>query len=195
MVLGAAVIYQFVVPFSPLTDMTKPGALAVGVLLAIAQRHTWFAHLEPRFLGRSGIAKWLFLAVMIAIMGRLGVHSTSWKLGIIALLSGLLVGAAAYDRNYMTPGITSGRLLRWLGSRSYALYLTHMTAFLGTHWIVILIYGYYPPHHAWLDMLAIGCAMTIAALLAELTHRIVEIPARNVGRRLTARNPVAVTAG
>ena len=191
LLLLGVVAYQFLVPFTPLTDFTRPGALAVGVLIAIAARHAWYGLLTPRFLSRSVILRIGLLGFGVVVLGLLGVQSTSWKLGVVALISGVLVFAASFDRRYVWPGDAAGRTLAWLGSRSYALYLTHLTAYCATFEIVRRLYDGAPPHQPWLDAVALLVALSMALLAAEATHRCVEKPAKALGRRLTRPAGVA----
>jgi peptidoglycan/LPS O-acetylase OafA/YrhL len=79
-----------------------------------------------------------------------------------------------------------GRLLEYLGSRSYALYLLHVPA----EWLEYLARSHRPrfaelvagaPDFAWRQALA---QLAIALLLAEALHRLVEKPLMAAGRGL-----------
>jgi peptidoglycan/LPS O-acetylase OafA/YrhL len=120
--LAGALVYQFTMPLTVLADFTRPGALAVGVLLAIAARQQWYASLRPTLLGRSAAARAVFTLLCIAALGRLGTLSTPAKLTLVALIAGAMVFAASFDGFQIWPDHRTARLLAWLGSRSYAIY-------------------------------------------------------------------------
>ena len=183
--LIAAVIYQFVVPFTALTDFTRPGALAIGVLIAIATRQPWFSSLQPNLLARSALLRGGLLLGCVAVLGWLGVDSNSWKLGSVAIISGLLVGIAAFDCDAIWPERRTRSLMIWLGSRSYALYLVHIPTYFVVAASVREIFGVFPPHSQRYDALAIMTAVGTSLLIAEMTHRLVEAPGRRFGRRLS----------
>ena len=179
------VVYQFVTPFTALSNLTRPGALATGVLLALAVRQSWYTAGEPRFLARSAISRLVLLAFSVAGLGLLETIFASWAFGATALLSGLLVFVASFDRGYLSPVRPFGGAFTWLGSRSYSLYLTHVPAFCMTREMVRYVYGATPPRELWLDVAAITVSLGVALLAAEITHRYVEAPSRALGRRLT----------
>jgi peptidoglycan/LPS O-acetylase OafA/YrhL len=51
------------------------------------------------------------------------------RLGLIAILSALLVLSASYDNNYFFRNSWIKPVFMWIGSRSYALYLTHLPSY------------------------------------------------------------------
>jgi peptidoglycan/LPS O-acetylase OafA/YrhL len=183
-VMAGALVYQFTAPLSLLADFTRPGALATGVLLALAARRPWYPRLLPAILVRSAVARGLLSGGCIAGLGVLGVESTPWKLTLVALIAGLLVFAASFDRFAVWPDWRSARLMAWIGSRSYALYLTHMTVFRGVRETVHHFTGVRPPLSVSSDVMEVTVAMSVTLLAAELTHRLVEKPAQALGRRL-----------
>jgi peptidoglycan/LPS O-acetylase OafA/YrhL len=66
---------------------------------------------------------------------------------------------------------------RWLGQRSYAIYLWH--PFMGA----ILFYQF----HIVSGIGMLGCVLVMTLLVADVTYRWVERPLRDVGRRLSIR--------
>jgi len=55
-----------------------------------------------------------------------------WRLGPVAVISAMLVFIVSHDKNILLPEGTIKRVALWIGSRSYALYLTHIPAYLLT---------------------------------------------------------------
>jgi len=166
--------------------------LMAGVALALladrarAAKAAPWAPILPPWLLRYAILP--AILVVIACLPSVAPDAVFHRVGFIALwmLSGVLVSYAAMDRGYVLelPGL--GRLLEYVGSRSYALYLVHVPA----EWLEYLCRTHRPrfaelvagePDFAWRQALA---QLAIALLLAEVLHRVVEKPLMAVGRRL-----------
>lgn len=139
------------------------------------------------------------ILVLIACLPGAAQDALTHRGGFIALwmLSGVLVVYAAMDRGYILelPGL--GRVLEYIGSRSYALYLVHVPAeWIEYHWrmhrprFAELVAG--EPDHAWRQALV---QLSLALLLAEGLHRLVEKPFMALGRRLVDRSRRRETEG
>ncbi len=196
LLMVALLIYQFLMPQGAVYNCTRPGAIAVGVLLAIWSRHPAYRLAAPAFLGASRLLRVAFMAVSILLLGALGsalpAPVGTLTSGIVAVLSGVLVYVASLSRGYvMQPGRIRASLV-WLGSRSYAVYLTHLVAFALTHELYVRLH---PPilvisTAMVVQFLVIGLGLTLG--LAELNYRLVETPGRIYGRGVHLRLPEAV---
>ncbi len=185
--LAAVAALQFAAPHTPLAMMTRSGALALGVLLALwAGRPSW-GLCEPYSLGRSRLARGAALAASFGLLGALGsdaLHIASFRLGLIAVLATGLVWIASYDRDLlMHPGPLK-RMLLWLGARSYALYLIHIPVYFTAHetWFRLAPRGAVP--HGWVAWAYALAALGALLLLADLNYHVVEVPLRRKGRRI-----------
>jgi peptidoglycan/LPS O-acetylase OafA/YrhL len=122
-------------------------------------------------------------------------HIVSIKVGMVALISGLLVWLASYDAGYLLrPGVAS-RALSWLGARSYAIYLIHIPAFFLVREIFYRLAGgngSFGDSHFWPFVLTAGA---LILLLAELNYRLVEVPLRNRGATVAKRMMSAESVG
>jgi peptidoglycan/LPS O-acetylase OafA/YrhL len=164
---------------------TRAGELLVGAALALVYRPTRITFTPPRAV-RAGVD----LAGLGALVGVgwLVVSTSTFSLSLyrgglllLALLSALLLVAVTY------PGSLSGRLLgstvpRWLGERSYGIYLWHMPVVAFT------------PHHEpgtagdWFWPAALGLTLTL--VLASLSWTLIEDPIRRHGLLSLVRRPV-----
>lgn len=110
--------------------------------------------------------------------------------GFVALwmLSGVLVAYAGLDRGYVLEVPVVSRVLEYVGSRSYAIYLVHSDVLraLAKARVDWPAYGAWVPdgREAALRHTAIAILATLAA--AEMLHRGIEQPLMRFGRRLAA---------
>lgn len=188
--LIALVVYQFFTLRTPILMAFRTDAIALGVLLAIWSHHSSYQRLQPRLLGRH----WLLGVALLVTAGGLMAHLSgasqtlqTYRIGLIALLSALLVMVASYDRDYLIPQGTLQRVMLWIGSRSYAIYLIHIPAFFLTREIWFRL----DPANAGSDtayMPAFAATALLLILIAsELNYRFIEMPLRRRGVLLAER--------
>jgi peptidoglycan/LPS O-acetylase OafA/YrhL len=164
---------------------TRAGELLVGAALALVYRPSRVPRSPPRSI-RAGVD----LAGLAALAGIAGlIVSTTYfslslyrgGLALLAMLSAVLLVATTY------PHSLCGRVLglagpRWLGERSYGIYLWHMPVVAFT------------PHRdpaaggSWLWPALLQLALTL--LLASLSWSLIEDPVRRHGLRAIVRRPV-----
>lgn len=188
--LIALVVYQFFTLRTPILMAFRTDAIALGVLLAIWSHHSSYQRLQPRLLGRH----WLLGVALLVTAGGLMAHLSgasqtlqTYRIGLIALLSALLVMIASYDRDYLIPQGTLQRVMLWIGSRSYAIYLIHIPAFFLTREIWFRL----DPASTGSDttyMPAFAATALLLILIAsELNYRFIEMPLRRRGVLLAER--------
>ncbi len=185
--LSAAAMMALYVPGS---DPSRPyygtDARAAGLLFGAAYAFAWRPWLAPQGIGRRTrwLADILGIAALVAIVGlfRLVEESGAFLYrGGFPLLDGLtlaLIGAAAVPTCVLARCLGYAPL-RWLGLRSYAIYLWHWPVYLVTRsWVDVALDGW--------ALLALRSLVTLA--LAEISYRWVEQPIRKgeLGRRWAA---------
>ncbi|HTJ63304.1 MAG TPA: acyltransferase [Alphaproteobacteria bacterium] len=173
--------------FGALINILRSDALCLGVLIAIWSRTETYRLFEPTALKSHPILRaaiLLFLTVLLASIGSHNLHIGFFQVGLVALLSAVMVLIASYDRDYLLADSVIKRVLLWVGSRSYALYLVHIPAYFLTREIWFRIE---PPgtvfggeHFLRFVATAIGLIVTFA----ELNYRFVETPFRRRGARI-----------
>jgi peptidoglycan/LPS O-acetylase OafA/YrhL len=192
-------------------NMIKSDALALGVLLSIWSGTASYRKLEPRVIARRPVLRTLLplgLLLIFAAVGGGDLRGMSCQVGLVAVLAAVIVWLASYDADYVFPPGVFKRLMCWVGSRSYAIYLIHIPVFFGVReaaWRVDPnLLGPSPQHAA----LLVASAAVLLFGLAELNYRIIEVPLRRYGARLAGRilqrgsppaglapSPVAASAG
>ena len=188
--MAALVVLQFAAPADPIFLFTRTAALALGVLLALWEPHAARAMTAPVFLSGGRRQRFAFVAGLVLLIGalqsELGRPLVTLPYAVSAVLSAVLVHAASFDRGYiMRPGLVRQAFV-WLGSRSYAVFLTHVPAFALTR---ELYARYRPPVFEHPPLLAahyLVVAVVITLAASELTYRLVEKPARAHGRLVTS---------
>jgi peptidoglycan/LPS O-acetylase OafA/YrhL/lysophospholipase L1-like esterase len=164
---------------------TRAAGLLVGAALALV----WIPE-QLRVRGRATGAGGLLLdaAGLAALAALLGFYRwldefqpALYRGGFaaVALATAVVIAAAVHPRTRLIPGLLGWRLLRWVGLRSYGLYLWHWPIFMVTR----------PQLDLPLDGLPLlGLRLVATCLMAELSYRYVETPIRSgaVGRAWTA---------
>ena len=187
LVMMSLILYQFFLAPTLIANVTRPGAIAGGVLLAIWSVRPSYSLGRPAFLARAP-ARLLFLVSALLAMGALEsemaepLFSTAY--GLIAVISAALVYTASFDCGYiMAPGGLR-RVFLWIGSRSYAIYLTHVPAFALTRELFLRLGSGRETAGAGLEPRYLAMAFLLTAALSELNFRYVETPGRRYGRSL-----------
>jgi peptidoglycan/LPS O-acetylase OafA/YrhL len=141
--------------------------------------------LPPAFL------KWIVLPAclaMVCAIPRVLPANTYFHQGFTAtwFLCAILVAYASFDRGYVFEIPVLGRVLEYLGGRSYALYLLHfpMMRLDGALGHYKPAYGQFAEHNPWSHWAAYLLAVVG---VSELTWRLLEWPMQRLGRRLTTR--------
>ncbi|PFH08403.1 peptidoglycan/LPS O-acetylase OafA/YrhL [Collimonas sp. PA-H2] len=169
---------------------TRSDALLLGVLLAMWSVKDSYRRCEPTFLQNRLWLRWVVLAVLaigLAAMGSSHFENFRFWVGCVALISIALVFIASYDKDYLMPDNPLKRVFLWCGSRSYALYLTHMPAYLASREIW---YRIAPPDTIFDRTYNLRLGLTALLLLlafSELNYRFVETPFRAYGKKLAQR--------
>lgn len=183
--LAALLLYKLFTDFLVLSMGLRFEGLVLGVLLAIWSRHPSYKVFEPETLGKSPLLGVVFLALACTLL--FSIQSKAGKpvplllsFKMAALISGLLVWVASYGRNYLMPWRWCQPLYLWVGSRSFALYLVHVPAFLLTRELWFRATGSQDPEIAMRgSYVALGLSLLIA--FSELSYRLIEVPMRNRG--------------
>lgn len=173
---------------------THSFGLAIGAVLALASRKWWPWPLAwPRWLrGTLQIAGAAAVAALIAASFTLPADADVTYQGGLAAVAVLSAAAIA---GATLPGSLLGRLLdvapmRWVGERSYGLYLWH--------WPVFVLTAALLPSFA-LDGASAwalgGIALVATVIPAALSYRFIEQPIRKNGFRATFRTALTWVAG
>lgn len=194
--LLALVAVQLFTLRTPILMVVRTDALALGVLLAMWSARPDYPRWEPTFLRRpwAGLSALLILAVALSVMATDRFTFTSYRIGVIAVLSAVLVWIASYNRDYLMPAGWLKNLMVWVGSRSYGIYLIHIPAYSLVREIIFRLQAAGLPSPAGHPALTILIAGGLIVLLSELNYRLVEMPMRNRGAALVQRLSTSRTA-
>ena len=138
--------------------------------------------------------KALALAVLLALTFLLCIFTdpnpiVSFQVGVVALLSGLMVFIASYNRGYFLFSEKFEKLCLYVGSRSYSIYLTHFIALSITKYIFIL--GDSTTTNE-LSFLKFPFFITLTIIMSEFSFRLVENKFRYIWKKsekFTAKAP------
>jgi peptidoglycan/LPS O-acetylase OafA/YrhL len=186
--LIALVLAQLFLIRTPMLMVFRTDALALGVLVALWSRHPSFLRIRPTFLSNRIIGLLLLGAALTAmsLLGSSIFQDISIKVGLIALLAALLVWIASHDQDYLGLSGLLGRLLTWLGARSYGIYLLHIPVYFTIQEVWHRLQGPTPPDADYFYIFVLAAAVMII-VLCELNYRFIETPLRRRGKVIADR--------
>ncbi|WP_236179884.1 MULTISPECIES: acyltransferase family protein [Pseudomonas] len=187
--LLALVAVQLFTLRTPILMVIRTDALVLGVLLAMWSMQPGYRRWEPTFLRRpwAGVGALIVLALLLSYMATDRFTFTSWRIGSIAVLGVLLVWIASYNRDYLLPAGRLQRLMAWVGSRSYGIYLIHIPAYQLVRELIFRLQEAGMPSPAGHPIITLLLAFGLIVLLSELNYRVIEMPMRNRGAALVRR--------
>ncbi len=148
---------------------------AAGILVGVALAFVWTpgrsdglgARLPLSAIGFAALAGLLVLCLKISEFDPFLYRG---GFGLVALSTATLIAASVHRKGRLVQAVLGSAVLRWVGLRSYGIYLWHWPVFMLTR----------PQLDTTLDgppLLALRFALTL--ILAELSFRLVETPVRS----------------
>ncbi len=166
-----------------LGTLSRAGGLFIGAALAMFWR-PWETHLAPHAASRRrvdlvglgglvslGVMMWKFRDVVEGtVEGGSRGYDLLFRGGflLIGVASTAAVAAAVYPGASVTHRILNNGVLRWVGQRSYGLYLYH--------WPIFQFYRRFAGEP--LNIAEFGALMFSALIITELSYRFIEMPVR-----------------
>ena len=132
----------------------------------LRRRWGWTA---PRLLDVAGLAALGGLALFCLRLGEFQPFLYRGGLASVALATAVVIMACAHPHTHLGASLLGWRPLRWIGLRSYGIYLWHWPVFMVTR-------PQLDVHIEGLQLLALRLALTV--VLADLSYRYVETPIR-----------------
>lgn len=187
--LLALVAVQLFTVRTPLLMVVRTDALALGVLLALWSVEPSYRRWQPDFLRNpwAGVSALVVLGALLSFMATDRFTFASYRIGSIAVLGAILVWIASYNRDYLMPAGGLQRLMAWIGSRSYGIYLIHIPAYQLVRELIFRLQGAGLPSPAGHPVITLLIAASLIVLLSELNYRFIEMPMRNRGVTLIRR--------
>lgn len=188
----------FVSPLGGMLSSFRVDGMMWGVLLCLFTRTGLYRQYQPTFLKNRGLARLLLTCLLVYLLGAIPGQMLKMPIamGLVAIVSLLLVWVCSYQEGYLycPPGLS--RLLSWLGSRSYAVYVIHVCAY---HFSIEFWTRYAQSNGGELDK-SFALELVLTALLfivicAELNFRFIEEPLRRKGAEISRRRLKRFTEG
>ena len=192
---AAASTVWMMVLYEPFTDPSRVyygtgariGGPLIGAALALCWR-PWSADHQPltrRRAQRAGMVGGVGLALAVLTIGEYEPRLYQGGFAVVGVLTALVIIAATTSGTAVAR-VLSRPLLRWVGQRSYAIYLWH--------WPVVVFTR--PHSDVTFDGLALfAYRMCLTLLLAALSYRLIEVPWRLGRDRSVATRPVFAASG
>lgn len=162
-------------------------ALCWGVILSLLFINGRLNSLEPLFMK----SKWIsflttpILIILLMLLIPL-LHTSQFMVGSIAIISMLLVYLASFNKKYIFMPIPIRKVMLYIGSRSYAIYLIHMPVIYFIQESVVRYYisvGRAPSGSLQLCIWMTVSAIFLTLLISEINYRVIESPLRKAGRK------------
>jgi len=196
-ILLALVSIQFFIdraPFNtPFTDMAwsvRLDAMMWGILIFLFSKNAQYRLFEPVFLKQSRLKSLALNALLFYLLGAIPTQLIAMPiaLGLIAIVSAILVLMASYQAKYICDIPFASGFLKWVGTRSYAIYLAHMPCYRASYEVwTRYTESIHHPLDATYTPWMILTAIVLIGVLAELNFRFLENPLRQYGVELSAR--------
>ncbi len=165
--------------FHPHTDPSRvyygTDTRAAGLLLGVALAFLWrpgeiISEANGRMLDAIGLAAFAILVACFLFLNEFQAFLYHGGLSLTALVTAALVAVAVHPRARLVPRVLSWPLLRWVGVRSYGIYLWHFPVFMLTR----------PQLDVPFDgVLLLAARFALTLLIAALSYRFVEKPIRS----------------
>lgn len=172
----------------------RTDALCWGVLLGLFVNSSWYQRVAPSFWGKKilSLVTGASLVVALVLIGGaytgFGGDSRPFGVALVAFTGAVLVWLATYDRNYFSIAGWFRQTMGYIGSRSYALYVSHLIIFtIFSQQVDIRVLEELSWSSRQIKLLALAVGVGGSFLASELSYRYLETPARNFGRKLTER--------
>ena len=155
---------------------TRAASLLIGVALALGFAHAKTGQTSSRVA--SQLLDLAGLAALAAVVWYFLVLDETQELvyrgGMLALetATAVVILSVAYPQTRLMPWLLGGKITRWIGQRSYGIYLWHWPVFMITRPQLDLMLDGVP---------LVGLRFGLTLLLAELSYRFVETPIRSGG--------------
>lgn len=152
-----------------------------GCLIALLSESKYFNMFKPTSLNNQ-FMRWFVCGILLASLAYFARGEMfSFHMGVVALVSGVMVWISSYGEGLLFGGLSKNKVILWIASRSYSLYLAHPLSFVfmmefckrtkgplnGTDTFTILFFG-----------------SLITVILTEISYRFIETPFRLKGKRL-----------
>jgi peptidoglycan/LPS O-acetylase OafA/YrhL len=189
-VLAMAIFLQLVIDRGFIMIVTRTDALCFGILIALWSQKESYTQFKPMFLVKKRLATIIFLLIMtlgLAAMDSNGIKlvGQDLKYSVIAVMSAILVFIASHNNDIFSSALGKlSKVIVWVGSRSYAIYLIHIPAFLLSREIWFRLSGHGTLFDEQFFYQYLITAFVLIVALAELNFRLVEQPLRRKGKHI-----------
>jgi len=151
---------------------TRAAALLLGASLALVWTPgylQWTGRSTGRVLDVAGMAALGVVLVLFRVMNDSHPLLYPWGLALATLATGIVIAAVTHPEARLVSRLLGFETLRWIGRRSYGIYLWHWPVLMLTRPYVDVPLGGWP-------LLALQFAAVL--LLADVSYRLVETPIR-----------------
>jgi peptidoglycan/LPS O-acetylase OafA/YrhL len=167
----------------------RTDGLCWGVLLGMLYRSEIYQKFNPRLM----TYKWFSSAVLITLCLVLtfaarqvvgfGDATKPYGVGLVAFIGAILVWLSSYNRDYFVVTEFVKKIVIYLGSRSYSLYISHLILFslIRSHYD-FFVFQKISEDIQITNVYILCLGLTVTFLASELTYQFIEVPSKYRGR-------------
>lgn len=165
-------------------------SIILGILIASLTKNRLHKLIEPKFLIQNVYISNAFVTLCVFLMAYLSAAQNKmiFNVGFIALICGVLVWLASYEKNYINFEIKYLKnVMSWFGSRSYSIYLSHIVAFRLSYEFLYQFsdVGYKITENSFMPLLL--TSVVLVFIFSELSYRFIEVPCKKWAQVQVAR--------
>ena len=162
----------------------RTDAIALGVLIAYLHHIDYFSKIKFN-IKLNNISQKTIVLVIFLLLFLIAREEIIWFYnGLVVIVSGILVLLASFNKGFILNESFIRKILVFIGSRSYSLYLTHM---LGIFFIREIFFRYVNLSPSYTDdyLMFLIPYILIVSLFTEFSYRYIEDPLRKKGRLIS----------
>lgn len=174
-------------------------AISYGVILSILSSRDSYAFMKNKMKSRLNMpnALLIFMILLLIIIPKM-IWESSAMVGILAIICFITIYLASFNEQIITLPQPIRKILIYIGSRSYGLYLIHMPSIFITQEVFAQYFTSQRklPHGGVLiDISITALSLLVTIILVETNYHLIENPFRKIGRQIASKkNKESVTS-
>ncbi|QIZ46011.1 acyltransferase family protein [Dickeya zeae] len=162
--------------------VVRSDAISWGCLIALLSTSDLYRIMKPKLMNNGLFRSVVIFLMLIALSIFARGVVVPFYIGAMAVPCAVLVWLASYDEGLIFRSVKNNKVMLWIGSRSYSIYLTHSLAYSIIYHVLVTVNGSVDAKDTF-RILCIGTVLTI--VFSEFSYKVIEKPIRDRGRAIS----------